>query len=188
MNEKEWVKTIISKMENDLRKVNDKLRVRDGYKLPYSSEILKYNGNDPIKPKFMKYETDILISEELGNNEWNPRVIIEAKINSITTHDAITYSKKSQTHKNVHPYLRYGILIGNRKHYPLPGRLFRHGGNFDFMISFKTFSAEKNEWDSLIKIIQSEVKASNTLEEIIFNSRSNERGHYTSLHRALNLK
>ena len=51
MNEKEWVKTIISKMENDLRKVNDNLRVRDGYKLPYSSEILKYNGNDPIKPK-----------------------------------------------------------------------------------------------------------------------------------------
>ena len=81
-------------MENDLRKkVNDKLRVRDGYKLPYSSEILKYNGNDPIKPKFMKYETDILISEEMENNEWKPRVIIEAKINSITTHDALLIVK-----------------------------------------------------------------------------------------------
>ena len=67
--------------------------------MPYSSEIIKYNGNDPIKQKFMKYETDILILEEMGNDEWKPRVIIEAKINSITTHDAITYSKKSQTHK-----------------------------------------------------------------------------------------
>ena len=29
------------------------------------------------------------------------RVIIESKINSVTTHDAITYSHKAQTHKNV---------------------------------------------------------------------------------------
>ncbi|GAI54911.1 unnamed protein product, partial [marine sediment metagenome] len=57
---------------------------------------------------------------------------IEGKINSVTTHGAITYSQKASTHKNVHPYLRYGILLGNRKHYPLPGRLFRHGAYFDF--------------------------------------------------------
>ena len=188
MNEKDWVKTLISQMENDLRKINNNLRVRDGYKLPYSSEILSYSEDTPIKPQFTNYETDILISEELGNNEWKPRVIIEAKINSVTTHDAITYSKKSQTHKNVHPYLRYGILIGNRKHYPLPGRLFRHGENFDFMISFKTFNPQKNEWKNLIKIIQAEITASQTLEEIIFNSRSKEREHYTSLHRPLHLE
>ena len=84
--------------------------------------------------------------------------------------------------------MRYGILIGNRKHYPLPGRLFRHGENFDFMISFKTFSPQKNEWKNLIKILQAEITASQTLEEIIFNSRSKEREHYTSLHRPLHLE
>ena len=41
---------------------------------------------------------------------------------------------------------------------------------------------------SFIKIIHSEVKDSNTLEEIIYNSRSKDRDHYTSLHRPLNLK
>ncbi|GAB4286004.1 MAG: hypothetical protein Kow0081_4020 [Candidatus Dojkabacteria bacterium] len=67
---------------------------------------------------------------------------IEAKINSVTTHDAITYSQKAQTHKNVHSYLRYGILIGNRKDYALPGRLFRHGQHFDFMLSWKSFEGD----------------------------------------------
>ena len=32
---------------------------------------------------------------------------------------------------------RYGIMIGGHGHYPLPGRLFRYGTNFDFMISFQ---------------------------------------------------
>lgn len=27
-------------------------------------------------------------------------------------------------------------MLGDRKHYPLPGRLYGHGAQFDFMISF----------------------------------------------------
>ena len=87
-------------------------------------EIRKHNG----------VETDLLVFEK--TDIIKPRIIIESKINSVTTHDAITYIYKAQTHKNVTPYIRYGIMLGNRKHYPLPGRLFRHGTNFDFMISF----------------------------------------------------
>lgn len=115
-------------------------------------------------------------------------VVIEAKIDSVTTHDSITYSQKAQTHKNVHPYLRYGILIGNRAHYPLPGRLFRHGQHFDFMVSWKAFEAEKEEWTNLMEILKLEIKASKALEEVIFNSRSKNREKYTILHRPLNLK
>ncbi len=188
MTEREWVKTIIEKIEKSLRSIDDNLRVADGLRLPYSSEILSYTESKPAVQNYIGYETDILIFEQLEEKKWKPRIIVETKINSITTHDAITYSQKAQTHKNVHPYLRYGILIGNRKHYPLPGRLFRHGQHFDFMLSWKTFKANKKEWTTLIDILKSEYEASLTLDEIIFNSRSRDREKYTSLHRPLKLE
>ncbi len=49
---------------------------------------------------------------------------METKANgSITTHDVITYSHKAATHRQVHPYLRYGILWVEENNI-LPGRLF----------------------------------------------------------------
>ncbi|GGE15457.1 hypothetical protein [Psychroflexus salis] len=188
MNEREWVKSIIEEIEKSLKPFNSNLRVTDGFRLPYASEILTYNDNEPEQQNFIGYETDILIFEQIDETRWKPRIIVEAKINSVTTHDAITYSQKAQTHKNVHPYLRYGILIGNRKDYPLPGRLFRHGQHFDFMMSWKSFKGDKSEWNTLIEILKSEYEASLTLDEIIFNSRSRDRKKFTSLHRPLKLK
>lgn len=123
----------------------------------------------------------------MDDTNWKPRVVIETKLKSVTTHDAITYSQKAQAHKNVHPYLRYGILIGNRESSPLPGRLFRHGQNFDFMLSWKTLHADKHEMKRLIEIINMEIQSSKTLDEILFNSRSKERDKYTALHRPLRL-
>jgi hypothetical protein len=79
------------------------------------------------------YETDILITEELSPNVWKPRIIIEAKLSRVTTHDSnhIT-AKKHQRNKHVHPIYVTVILIGNRQQHPLPGRLFRHGSYFRF--------------------------------------------------------
>jgi hypothetical protein len=187
MNERDWVKSVYSELEKSLRQVNDNLRVSESRKLPYSSEVIEYSGDSPSRQNLIKYETDFLVYEVDGSDKWKPRVIIEAKINRVTTHDAITYSQKAQTHKNVHPYLRYGILIGNRKHYPLPGRLFRHGQHFDFMQSWETLKAKKNEWKKLLSILESEIEASKSLEEVIFNSRTKDRKKFTSLHKSFNL-
>ncbi len=71
---------------------------------------------------------------------------------------SVLSGKPQQTHKNVTPYIRYGIMLGNRKHYPLPGRLFRHGTNFDFMISFKDFILSEDERIAFIDLIQKELK------------------------------
>ena len=187
MKEKEWVSTIIPEIEQSLQHDSDNLKVVAGRKLPYSNEILSYSGNKPDQQNYIAYETDILILEQVDEDNWKPRIIIETKINKVTTHDAITYSQKAQTHKYVHPYLRYGILIGNRKHYPLPGRLFRHGQHFDFMLSWKTYDADEKEWQQLIEILKDEVEASRALEEMIFKSRSRSRMKYTSLHKPLRL-
>jgi hypothetical protein len=189
MTEKEWVKTIIADIEKSLRIADDNIRVVDGHRLSYTNEVLTY-GKDykPDKQKSLGYETDILVYEQLDETTWKPRVVIETKLGSVTTHDAITYSQKAQTHKNVHPYLRYGILIGDRKDAPLPGRLFRHGQHFDFMLSWQKSQADKSELKTLIKIVQDEIKASKTLDEIIYNSRSRTRVKYTALHRPLRLE
>ncbi|MFA7359600.1 MAG: hypothetical protein WC139_01050 [Candidatus Kapaibacterium sp.] len=188
MTEKEWVKSIIGEIEKKLRKADKTIYVVDGRRLSYANEVLTYdNDNNPKEQNSVGYETDIFIYEKIDEETWKPRVIIETKLGSVTTHDAITYSQKAQAHKYVHPFLRYGILIGNRESYPLPGRLFRHGQHFDFMVSWKSIDADTYEMKKLLEIVNDEIQASRTLEEILFNSRLKNRERFTSLHRPLRL-
>ncbi|HEV8504049.1 MAG TPA: hypothetical protein VGQ53_01575 [Chitinophagaceae bacterium] len=187
VSEVSWVKTFIQQLQVELNGADNTLFASDGRNLPYSNEVLSYNSeNEPLNTFSPEYTTDILIYEKNGD-AWKPRIVIEVKLGKVTTHDAITYSQKSQSHKNVHPFLRYGILIGNRKHYPLPGRLFRHGTNFDFMLSWKDHEAGKEEWGLLLEVIFDEICSSRKLEEIIYNSRSRSREKFTKLHRPLRL-
>lgn len=65
--------------------------------------------------------------------------------------------------------------------------LFGHGLHFDFMLSWKTVTAAKNEMKLLVEIINDEIQASNTLDEILFNSRSKHRDKFTCLHKPLKL-
>ncbi len=155
--------------------------------LPYGYEILEYTEDKPSSSKSISYETDLLIVENKDANVWIPRVVIECKIDRVTTHDAITYSEKAFTHKRVHPYLRYRIIFGNRRTYPLPGRLFRHGLYFDFMASWVSFEPTDSELNALMDIFLDEAKASQTLQEMIFNSKSPFRKRYNALHRPLRL-
>ena len=156
--------------------------------MPYAYEILHYDGNGKLHAKPMKYETDLLISESFPGGNVRPIIIIEAKIRRVTTHDAITYSQKALAHKQVHPYLRYGIILGSRKHYPLPGRLFRHGTAFDFMQSFRDFQPTDMEWKSFIKILWQEAENSRLLYDVIFNSRAKRRKVFTSFAKELHFR
>lgn len=189
MKEREWVKNIVvERLQYTLDELTRELKVVESHKLPYTFEVRSYN-NDVVfeTSNFEAYETDLLILERLSQERWIPRVVIECKINTVTTHDAITYSHKASTHKNVHPYLRYGILLGHRKHYPLPGRLFRHGAHFDFMMSWRDYVPSDVEWNEFVNVINEEINASRTLESIIYNSRSPRRERYHCLHRKLQL-
>lgn len=184
MREEQWVKLQIEKLSRVLKSIDNNLCVKAGHKLPYSYEILSYKTNDEIEEsKFTKYQTDILIFQKFGNETWIPRVIIETKIHSVTTHDAITYSQKALTHKNVHPYLRYGILLGDVA--SIPGRLIRHGHYFDFMLSWKGLDPNDSEWNILISILDAEVKASQDLEHFLYNTRNKERPKINKLHKEL---
>jgi hypothetical protein len=189
MTEVEWVKLFAPAVEDRLRVVDPRLSVLTGKKLPYANEIVSYKNAEINDSDFMDYETDLLVSESSEEGIWKPRVIVEAKYRgSITTHDAITYSHKAFTHRQVHPYLRYGILIGEREHHPLPGRLFRHGTQFDFMLSWVATEPTWIEMDAFVEVLTKEVAASRIMEEIIFDSRKKGRNHYTVLHKELRVK
>jgi len=187
MTEKEWAKNLCQKIEVELKTIDLNLYVSVSKELPYTNEILEYdNADEPFKHKRIRYQTDILIFETMGKDKWKPRIVIETKLKKIDTHNAITYSQKSQTHKNVHPYLRYGILIGELEH--LSGRLFRHGQYFDFMQSWESLEADDNEWNILMDILKSELETSKIIEEIIYNSRAKDREKFTALHKPLVFK
>ncbi|MXY14620.1 MAG: hypothetical protein F4Y53_02890 [Proteobacteria bacterium] len=180
MRELEWARLVAERLNGELSGVC----VETGKKLIYANEIMEYK-EEQASYNEMAYETDILVYERDSKRSWKPRVVIETKVGGVSTHDAITYSQKSATHKYVHPYLRYGIFLGHRGHYPLPGRLFRHGAHFDFMISWQNYKSKDHEWNALTEIIEKEINASRQLEEMIFNSRSKNRKKYFVLHKPL---
>ncbi len=186
MTERDWTLIVQNYLSENIDD-KEKLTVKAFERIPYALEVMGYNERGDHDLRHMGYQTDLVITEVIDNDVWKPRVVIELKIRTVTTHDAITYSQKAFTHKNVHPYLRYGILLGKRDHYPLPGRLFRHGAHFDFMASWVDFNPTESELKGLVEIINLEVEASRVLEESIYSSRSPNREHYTFLHRPLNL-
>ena len=190
MNENDWTQSIKEKLEPFLKKHS--LYVDTLRKLPYLQEIIGFSEENANKwkPDYMdpaRFETDMLIYE-ITDDRIIPRVIIEAKIDHVTTHDSITYSYKAEKHKSIMPFIRYGIMIGDRGDYPLPGLLFRHGTNFDFMFSFTGTSPSNKEWKSFKEMLLKEVDYSRLMEEMLHESRNKNRKHYYMLQKQLVLK
>lgn len=186
MTEREWIKKILApEIQKAAKACNENLAVDVGRRLPYTYQVRSYAAQEPKgKPESKGYETDVLVYE--GTDQaWTPRIIIEAKIR-IHTHDAITYSQKAAEQKSVHPYLRYGMLGGNREH--LPGRLLWHGTHFDFMVAWKDYEPSENERKELIDLVREEVEISKKLEEIFFDSLKRDFEPYSFLHRPLILR
>ena len=180
MKETDWAKQVAAKLNEELTGYS----VEAGKRLTYANEIVEYGEDNPDYNK-MTYQTDILVYESISEKSWKPRVVIETKIDSVTTHDSITYSQKAASHKFVHPYLRYGIFLGHRGIHPLPGRLFRHGAQFDFMISWRDYEPEDYEWAALMEVVEKEINASKQLEDMIFKSRCKNREKHYVLHKPL---
>jgi hypothetical protein len=187
--ERQWVSSFIKKLDKELKKTSLKglvMAAADGAKLAYACEIQSYDSDGQPLVTTNKYETDILISDVFDDGRWIPRVIVECKMESVTTHDALTYSAKASSHRAVHPYLRYGFLAGGRADYGLPARLIRHGQQFDFMISWKSMKASAAEWKSFCSLIVQEVEASRKLQLLLTDNRSANRVKHSNIHKPIN--
>ena len=167
-DEREWVEKVKADIEGEL--AGEGISVLTGYRLPYALHVPSYRGtpgkssSDPL-PKSRGYQTDLLIAEQFEGG-WMPRVVVEFKLRSVTTHDALTYSAKAATHKNVHPYLRYGIIIGAYEK-AFPKRLIWHGHHFDFMATFASEQLQAADLDRLNQLLKEEVHASRTMSTLL---------------------
>jgi len=120
--------------------------------------------------------------------ESSSTVVIECKIGNsrVSTHDALTYSAKAATHKHVHPFLRYGILLADFKN-SLPSRLIRHGAYFDFMVALQTEFPSRYEQGAIDELILAEIIASQNLQ-LLFKQKKAEKHKFVILHKQLMLK
>ena len=188
MKENDWTKSICDLL-ND-QDFSEEIHIDTLKKIPYAFEISHFDEDWELEAdSFDKtaFETDLVIYEKT-NGKIIPRVIIEAKVGTVTTHDAITYSHKAMYHKNVIPFVRYGIMLGARETYPLPGRLFRHGTNFDFLFSFVGYEPTAVEKNQFVAMLKREIEYSRQIEEILSNSRSRNRKRYYMLQKEFHLE
>ena len=190
-SEKEWVRDCLRPRLLDALQVCNEgewsIAVESGKRLTYAHEILCYGADGHDRRRNSKYETDLLISDTKADGDWIPRIVLECKKGSVTTHDALTYSTKAATHKHVHPYLRYGILIGAYGS-DIPGRLIRHGAYFDFMMVWSREEPTEKEWSAMVTVLTAEVAASRTMEKIFTDNRLRSRKKFGLFHRQLRLQ
>jgi hypothetical protein len=146
------------------------LRVARGAPLLYeitvnnSLEVMKQEQVRNPKRGASAFQTDLCIFEDKTPEISIPRVVIEFKT-TITTHDVLTYSMKAIKHKQIYPYLRYGVLASSEK--VVPGRVFKHNEGLDFFASVAGLGdAELKAF--LASLLESEIASSRCLEDIAF--------------------
>jgi len=187
--EKAWVRSLKPLLGSALRAASKgawKVQVDAGEKLTYAYEILRYGKDGPGVMHGGRYETDLLIYDSRENGDWIPRVVLACKRGSVTTQDALTHSAKAEAHKRVHPYVRYGILVGDFDT-AIPGRLIRHGAHFDFMMAWAAAKPDRAEWRGLVGVLRKEVAASRALQLLLTERQIRGRARFRLVHRALRL-
>lgn len=86
----------------------------------------------------LAFQTDLMIKRKLRvvyPLTGIPLVVIEVKFGSFTTHDILTYSAKATRHKEIYPYLRYGLVVGEAR--KIDKRFFTHNSGFDFALAIE---------------------------------------------------
>ena len=146
------------------------LSIRRGAALLYEVTVdnnlsLTVNPKHPVRGD-SAFQTDLCVFDTKSDDIVIPRVVLEFKT-SITTHDVLTYSAKARRHKQVYPYLRYGLVVSGEAF--VPRRFFVHNDALDF------FAAMANIKDTELqrffsKLLTAEVGASRQLENITFGN------------------
>lgn len=120
------------------------------------------------------YAVDALIYREVENNEKIPLVVIEGKIKSHSSHDAITYSEKAQHHKTVFPHLRYGFIVLKSRDTEFKLRYHLHS-HFDFEEVFPETDDQDSRNERVANFVEElkrQIKVAEQKHQIFFASSS----------------
>lgn len=161
MDEKEFVKEISLKIRKDLEGYEIGVGKYLLYKI-FINENYEVCPKETMNPKKNNYafQTDMLITKRDM-----PLVVVEAKYDKLSTHDVLIYSTKAIRHKEIYPYIRYGLLFGKSEN--IPNRFFMNNYGFDFAVTIKDIN-NQYEIDKLVKVLKNQIKSS---EAIIENLR-----------------
>lgn len=121
---------------------------------------------DPKHPRRgnSAFQTDLCVFEEKDKDVLIPRVVMEFKAR-ISTHDVLTYSAKARKHKQVYPYLRYGVVVSDEAF--VPGRVFTHNEALDFCATVGDYRDHRLS-EVLASLLKAEVESSRRLEDVAF--------------------
>jgi len=128
------------------------------------------DSGEPIRGCGKGFQQDILVYEESseGHTSVIPRLIVEVKLNGVTSHDAIVYSEKAKRIKQIYPFVRFGLLLAGMS--SVPGRVLRLEENFDFMLVVNN-PPSPDELNGLRSLFIDEIQASNNLADIHFHKK-----------------
>jgi len=163
-HEREWVKRLCDQIKPSIQLLSEPegaIEVCCEYPVPYAAEVFAYDAGKKKLAKHVTpraFKSDLLILQRKDDLAW-PLVIVECKYKAVTTHDAHTYNSKAGAHKNIHPYLRYGFLVGGMKGEGIPGRLFRASANFDFLVAWQESDPSGAELETFKNLLAKEVRA-----------------------------
>ena len=143
------------------------VEVETGFNLYYSLSIdsagrvttEKANKGIIRRGGLSSFETDLAIFERPHpEGHVVPRVVVEI-LRGVSTHNLIIYSTKAAKHKEVYPYLRYGLLVVGEKARIHP-KVLRHGQHFDFVYVAPGASLNKEELETLASVVTQEIEQS----------------------------
>jgi len=159
LNEKEFTTILQSALQREL----EDFEVLIGENLIYKVIINTHGDYQPKAPYEPKrgdfaFQTDLLVKH---NNI--PLVAIEVKYGRFTTHDILTYSTKALKHKEIYPYLRYGLLIGGTT--IIYNRFFTHNAGFDFALAIENTGDENINY--FLKIVKEQLDSAQKLLNIL---------------------
>lgn len=174
MNEKSFVSKFVEVI--NLRLDNSKHEIIEGknlfYELTVNRELVLHLGNieDQIRGK-SAFQTGAIVFEKKENRNF-PLVVFEFKLNP-STHDIIVYSAKARKHKQIYPWLRYGMFICGIEEVPIK-KFLKHNEFLDFCVSVKKMIEEEKinevEVEKINKFILAEIEIAKSLESICFDN------------------
>lgn len=147
-----------------------RMELRRGAPLLYQVKVdnrlrITVNPQAPTKGQ-SAFQTDLCVFEHVAANVAVPRVVIEFKT-GLSTHDILTYSTKARRHKQIYPYLRYGVLASRERY--VTGKFFAHNEALDFCLA--TGGISRAALRALLRsVIRKEIAASRRLEAMAFGS------------------
>jgi len=165
MNENEFVEKVAQLVREVLpKKYVPKPKANLYYQITLDNKLdIIVNPKEPKRGQ-SAFQTDLCIFLQ-KNGVLLPKVVFEFK-REITTHDVITYSSKARRHKQIYPYLRYGLISYDISR--IPRKFFIHNEGLDFHIALKDHMSNLDR--VLAGLIKEELEMSDVLESTIFGT------------------